>query len=72
MLILTRRPGETIRIGDDIEVVCLGVKGNQVRIGVKAPKSVAVHRDEVYDRIKQQAPDGSVGVGVRRAAVAGK
>lgn len=51
MLILTRRVGETIRIGDDIEVVVLGIQGNQVRIGVKAPRSLDVHRQEVYERI---------------------
>lgn len=51
MLILTRRPGETIRIGDDIEVVVLGVKGNQVRIGVTAPRDTEVHREEIYQRI---------------------
>lgn len=51
MLILTRRVGETICIGDDIEVVVLGVKGNQVRIGVKAPADVDVHREEIYQRI---------------------
>lgn len=71
MLILTRRPGETIRIGDNIEIVCLGVKGNQTRIGVKAPKDVPVHRDEVYDRIKQQT-GGTVTTGARRTAVAGR
>ncbi|WP_152219773.1 carbon storage regulator CsrA [Pseudomonas sp. SCB32] len=52
MLILTRRIGETIRIGDDIEVTVLGIKGNQVRIGVTAPGSVDVHRQEVYERIR--------------------
>lgn len=51
MLILSRRPGETIRIGDDIEVVVLGVKGNQVRIGVTAPRDTEVHREEIYQRI---------------------
>lgn len=51
MLILSRRVGETIRIGDDIEVVVLGVKGNQVRIGVKAPRDIEVHRQEVFERI---------------------
>lgn len=51
MLILTRRVGETIRIGDDIEVVVLGVKGNQVRLGVTAPRDTEVHREEIYQRI---------------------
>ncbi|MDC0686182.1 carbon storage regulator CsrA [Mitsuaria sp. RG] len=51
MLILTRRVGETIRIDDDIEVTVLGIKGNQVRIGVTAPESVEVHRQEIYERI---------------------
>ena len=52
MLILTRRVGETIMIGDDISLTVLGVKGNQVRIGVNAPKEVSVHRQEIYDRIQ--------------------
>jgi carbon storage regulator len=51
MLILTRRKGETIRIGDVIEVTVLGVKGKQVRLGIAAPQNVAVHREEVYERI---------------------
>lgn len=51
MLILTRRIGETIRIDDDIEVTVLGIKGNQVRIGVTAPEAVEVHRQEIYERI---------------------
>lgn len=51
MLILSRRPGETIRIGADIEVVVLGVKGGQVRIGVTAPRDTEVHREEIYQRI---------------------
>ena len=54
MLVLARNPGETINIGDDIEIVVLGVKGNQVRIGIKAPLSVPVHRKEIYDRIKAE------------------
>jgi len=59
MLILTRRVGETLMIGDDVTVTVLGVKGNQVRIGVNAPKEVAVHREEIYDRIKQEAEKNS-------------
>jgi carbon storage regulator len=59
MLILTRRVGETLMIGDDVTVTVLGVKGNQVRIGVNAPKDVAVHREEIYDRIKQEGGEAS-------------
>ncbi len=54
MLILTRRVGETVVIGDDIEITVLGVKGNQVRIGVKAPREVAVHREEILERIRRE------------------
>jgi carbon storage regulator len=54
MLILTRRVGETLMIGDEVTVTVLGVKGNQVRIGVNAPKDVSVHREEIYERIKNE------------------
>lgn len=54
MLILTRRVGETLMIGDEVTVTVLGVKGNQVRIGVNAPKNVSVHREEIYERIRKE------------------
>ncbi len=54
MLILTRRVGETLMVGDDVTVTVLGVKGNQMRIGVNAPKEVAVHREEIYQRIQKE------------------
>jgi carbon storage regulator len=56
MLILTRRVGENLIIGTDVVVSVLGVKGNQVRVGIDAPKSVAVHREEIYERIKNEQP----------------
>lgn len=55
MLILTRRVGETLKVGNDVDVTVLGVKGNQVRIGIKAPKTIAVHREEIFDRIQREA-----------------
>ena len=58
MLILTRRVGETVMIGNDVTVTVLGVKGNQVRIGINAPKNVAVHREEIYERIKREQQGG--------------
>ncbi len=61
MLILTRRVGETVMIGNDVTVTVLGVKGNQVRIGINAPKSVAVHREEIYERIKREQQGDSQG-----------
>jgi len=54
MLILTRRVGETVMIGDDVTITVLGVKGNQVSVGINAPKHVAVHREEIYERIKRE------------------
>ena len=54
MLILTRRVGETLVIGDDVSITVLGVKGNQVRVGISAPKDVSVHREEIYDRIQNE------------------
>ena len=59
MLILTRRVGESLRIGDEVAVTVLGIKGSQVRIGVNAPKKVSVHREEVYDRINDKNSENS-------------
>ena len=63
MLILTRRVGETLMIGDEVTVTVLGVKANQVRIGVNAPKEVSVHREEIYMRIQAEKGNGNVASG---------
>lgn len=59
MLILTRRINETLNIGDDVQVTVLGIKGNQVRIGINAPRDVPVHREEIYQRIKREERNAS-------------
>ncbi len=70
MLILTRRVGESVVIGDDVDVTVLGVKGNQVRLGVKAPREISVHREEIYQRIRRENEKGGVTGHVQNAAAA--
>jgi carbon storage regulator len=69
MLILTRRVGETVMIGNDVTVTVLGVKGNQVRVGVNAPRDVAVHREEIFERIKREEEGVGGTASARPAAV---
>jgi carbon storage regulator len=59
VLILTRKVGEALMVGEDVTVTVIGLNGNQVRLGIKAPKDVAVHREEIFDRIKQEKADAS-------------
>ncbi len=68
MLILTRRVGEMLKIGDNVDVTILSVKGNQVRIGINAPKDVTVHREEIYSRIKEEGKQQQPPSGLPRAA----
>ena len=66
MLILTRKPGERVRIGDNVVITVFGVNGNQVRIGVDAPREIEVHREEIYERIQTEQRTGAVG-GIQQA-----
>jgi carbon storage regulator len=67
MLILSRRPGESVKIGDDVSVTVLGVKGRHVRIGFTAPPNVAVHREEVFERIQVAATENATAINKRSA-----
>jgi carbon storage regulator len=67
MLILSRRPGESVKIGDDVSVTVLGVKGRQVRIGFTAPPNVAVHREEVFERIQAAATKNTIAINKQSA-----
>lgn len=69
MLILTRKIGETLMVGDEVQVTVLGVKGNQVRIGVNAPKEIAVHREEIHQRIQREKEAKSKETSTANAAV---
>lgn len=60
MLILTRRISESVIIGDNVKITVLGIKGNQVRLGIDAPKEISVHREEIYERIQQEKTGGNV------------
>ncbi len=70
MLILTRRVGESVVIGDDVDVTVLGMRGNQVRLGVTAPREIAVHREEIYQRIHDDKENGGASPHVHEAAAA--
>ena len=70
MLILTRRVGESLVIGDDVDVTVLGMRGNQVRLGVTAPREISVHREEIYQRIHDDKENGGASAHVHEAAAA--